>query len=150
MKGTSTILLLTLTLSILLISCADPQTSVVGLSSKSVDINSPRGKPLTANEVKLAIIFAGKKLGWEMKPGSDWHIVGTYNIKKSNGTTPAQKRNSQSSKASVDITYSPTGYTVQYKDSENIDQGNKMFSNDYNEWIDKLIESINTHIALLK
>ena len=150
MKGTLTLLLLTLTLSILLISCADTQTSVEGLTSKSVDINSPQEKPLTANEVKLAIIFAGKKLGWEMKPGNDWYIVGTYIIKKSSGTTPAQKRNPHSIQASVYIAYSPTGYTIQFKDSENIGYDKKTFNKDYNEWIDRLIESINAHIALLK
>ncbi|MDQ3959039.1 MAG: hypothetical protein M3255_01815 [Pseudomonadota bacterium] len=50
------------------------------------------------DEIKKAIIRAGASLGWEMKPVSPGHIIGTLHLR--------------SHTAVVDVTYNPQTYSI--------------------------------------
>ena len=61
---------------------------------------------VTSNDVKKAILAAGAGLGWQMKETKPGHIVGTLFLRKH--------------MAAVDIPYSNNSYSINYKDSSEL------------------------------
>lgn len=96
-------------------------------------ITAPQEKPLTSEEIKGAIIRAGNGLGWKMIPDRDGHILGTLLLR--------------SHAAVVDIDYTPSAYSITYKDSTDLDYDGKNIHNNYNGWIQNLEKAINAQIA---
>lgn len=98
-------------------------------------IISPSEKPLTLKQIEKAIMIAGVNLGWQMEPIKEGHILATLELR--------------THVAIVDINYTPTTYSIIYKDSTNLKyDGNNIHSN-YNSWIQKLRKRINNQITLL-
>lgn len=87
------------------------------------------------DEIKKAIIRAGASLGWEMKPVSPGHVIGTLHLR--------------SHTAVVDVTYNPQTYSIVYKDSVNLKYSGGQIHRNYNGWIQNLDRNIKAQLGML-
>ncbi|MEW6647128.1 MAG: hypothetical protein AB1450_08010 [Pseudomonadota bacterium] len=92
-------------------------------------------KPATAEDIKKAILRAGTTLGWNMKVAKPGHIIGTLNLRKH--------------MAQVDIKYSPKSYSITYRDSQNLDYDGTNIHSNYNGWIQRLQQNIQSQLNMM-
>lgn len=93
------------------------------------------GKALTADQVRVAIVGAGTALGWSMAPATPGLVTGRIALR---GHT-----------ASIDVRYTPTMYSIAYKDSTNLDFGNGQIHKNYNGWIENLNRDIRANLMAM-
>ena len=86
------------------------------------------GKPLTADQVRDAIVAAGTGLGWVMTPVSPGLVSGRLALREH--------------AAVVDIRYSATTYSITYKDSTNLHYRDGQIHKNYNGWVENLDRDI--------
>ena len=99
------------------------------LNITKAPVTSATGKPLSNDQVKAAIIRAGAALGWQMKDEAPGKLVATINLRKHT--------------ANIEIPYSPSDYSITYKDSINLDAGTDgTIHKNYNGWIQNLNRGI--------
>jgi hypothetical protein len=96
---------------------------VTGKSNASID------------EVKNAIVRAGGSLGWIMKPAGPGSILGTLNLRKH--------------VAVIEIKYDSKTYSILYKSSQNLDYDGKNIHRNYNGWIQRLNQTIQTQLSMI-
>jgi hypothetical protein len=94
---------------------------------------SAAGKPLSADQVREAIVRAGVGLGWIIKDAGRGKLVGTLILRTHT--------------AVVDIAYSPTNYSIAYKSSIDMKEGGGKIHPAYNGWIQNLTRAINAQLA---
>jgi hypothetical protein len=100
----------------------------------SVAVSNAANKPLSAEQVRGAIVRAGAGLGWIMKDAGPGRIHGTLILRTHT--------------AEVQIPYSESSYSIQYKSSINLQEsGGKTIHRNYNGWIQNLNRSINAQLA---
>jgi len=99
----------------------------------SVPVSNSSNKPMTAAEVRNAIVRAGAGLGWIMKDAGPGTINGTLILRTHT--------------AEVTIPYSPTSYSIVYKSSTNLQESGGMIHRNYNGWIQNLNRGINAQLA---
>lgn len=92
-------------------------------------------KPASAEDVKKAIVRAGTALGWNMKTEKPGHIVGTINLRKH--------------MAQVDIKYNAQSYSITYRDSQNLDYDGTNIHSNYNGWVQRLQQNIQSQLNML-
>lgn len=92
-------------------------------------------KSVSQEDVQKAILRAGRALGWEMKPTAPGMILGTLYLR-----THA---------AVVDIRYTPKTYSIQYKDSSNLDFRDGTIHKNYNGWVQNLDKAIKAQLSQL-
>ncbi len=94
-------------------------------------------KDLTAEKVKKAIVKAGVGLGWQIKEEGPGKLVGILYLRKH--------------MAKIDIPYSANGYSLIYKDSNqlNYDAEKQQIHKNYNGWIQNLDRAIQSHLVAL-
>ena len=109
-------------------------TTVPIMNVDNAPVQAVSGKPMTQEQVRAAIIRAGSALGWQMKDDGPNKMVGTLVLRQHT--------------AVVDIPYSPTGYSIKYKSSVNLDESGGNIHKNYNGWIQNLNRGINTQLAL--
>lgn len=95
---------------------------------------SPAGRPLTNEQVKIAIVRAGSALGWSMKDAGPNKLAGTLVLRTHT--------------ANIEITYSPSTYSIAYKSSVDLMESNGKIHKNYNGWILNLNKGISTQLAL--
>jgi hypothetical protein len=93
------------------------------------------GKPLTVDQVRVAIVGAGTGLGWTMAPTTPGLVTGRIALR---GHT-----------ASIDVRYTPTTYSIAYKDSTNLDFGDGRIHKNYNGWIENLNRDIRANLMAM-
>ena len=93
------------------------------------------GKALNADQVRVAIIGAGTGLGWTMAATTPGLVTGRIALR---GHT-----------ASIDVRYTPTTYSIAYKDSTNLDFGNGQIHKNYNGWIENLNRDIRANLMAM-
>ncbi len=108
-------------------------TPIYNVQDATVVTNSD--KPATANDVKKAILRAGTSLGWNMKEEKPGHIIGTLNLR--------------SHMAQVDIKYSPSSYSITYRDSQNLNYDGTNIHGNYNGWVQRLQQNIQSQMNLM-
>jgi len=89
----------------------------------------------TVDEVSKAIMRAGTRAGWQMKPTRPGHMVGTLYIR--------------THIAVVDVNYSANSYSITYKDSTNVNYDGTNIHNRYNDWIMTLDKNIRAELSTL-
>ncbi len=94
---------------------------------------SAAGKPLSADQVREAIIRAGVGLGWIVKEAGPGKLVGTLVLRTHT--------------AVVDIAYSTTNYSITYKSSIDLKESGGKIHPNYNGWILNLTRAINAQLA---
>jgi hypothetical protein len=87
------------------------------------------------DEVGRAIQRAGAALGWQMKETKPGHMVGTLSLRKH--------------VAVVDVNYSVKSYSIQYKDSTELDYDGGNIHPNYNGWIQNLDKGIRAQLSTL-
>ena len=103
------------------------------LNVSNAPVTSASGKALTNDQVKSAIIRAGAALGWQMKEAGPGKVTATLLIRKHT--------------AEIEIPYSPTSYSITYKSSVNLDEGDGQIHKNYNGWIQNLNRGINAQLS---
>ncbi|HXZ51968.1 MAG TPA: hypothetical protein VEH51_08195 [Burkholderiales bacterium] len=96
-------------------------------------ITSPKAD-LTMSDVNKAIHRAGASLGWQMQDAGPGHMIGTLHLRDH--------------VAVVDITYDTKSYSINYKDSTNLqyDAQKGEIHKNYNGWIQNLESNIRTQL----
>jgi hypothetical protein len=113
------------------------QTGCVGVPIQNVKdaaVVTSSGKTLSADQVRAAIIRAGAGLGWQITEEAPGKLVGTLVLRTHT--------------AVVDIFYTATTYSIQYRSSINLDESGGQIHKNYNGWISNLVKGINTQTAL--
>ena len=85
--------------------------------------------------VGKAITRAGAALGWHMQETRPGHILATLNLR--------------THRAVVDVNYTPQSYSIQYKDSIDLDYDGVNIHRNYNSWIQNLDRAIQTQLTTL-
>ncbi|MES9903298.1 MAG: hypothetical protein ABW168_11575 [Sedimenticola sp.] len=84
------------------------------------------------DQLSSVIRRAGTGLGWQMKAIAPGHILGTLLLRNH--------------VAKVDITYNKKNFSINYKDSQNLDykqeDGKNTIHSNYNGWIQRLEQGI--------
>ena len=87
-----------------------------------------RGGAWHAEQVRTAIVGAGNGLGWTMTPEAPGLVTGRIALR---GHT-----------ALIDVRYTPTTYSIAYKDSTNLEFKEGQIHKNYNSWIENLNRDI--------
>ncbi|MCW8918353.1 MAG: hypothetical protein OQL08_06010 [Gammaproteobacteria bacterium] len=125
------ILVITLSLALaLLAGCRSEAVYNVEQAAVVASIDKP-----SAQDVKTAIMRAGGGLGWVMKENGNGKLIGTLSLRKH--------------LAVVDIDYSTKSYSINYKDSQQLDYTGTTIHKNYNGWIQNLNRAIQTQLNLL-
>lgn len=98
-------------------------------------ITTPTGQERSMEDVKKAIIEAGKSLNWAMTSAEPGHIVATQNVR--------------SHQAVADIRYDTKKYSITYKNSSNLKYNaeSKTIHSNYNSWIQNLDNAIRSRLS---
>ena len=117
-------------LAVLLVACItkpvlNVENAPVNISSSSYDLS----------DVTRAIKTAGTVLGWQMKEKTPGHIVGSLYLR--------------THVAVVDVTYTLDEYSIDYKDSTNLNYDGSLIHKNYNGWIQNLTNAINVQLSAL-
>ncbi len=89
----------------------------------------------TQQQVEKAIIAAGARLGWKIKPVSPGVMVGTLAVRDH--------------LAVVDIACNINDYSITYKDSSNLKYDGTNIHKNYNGWVQRLDRAINAELSTL-
>ncbi|HEX9685237.1 MAG TPA: hypothetical protein VGA25_05235 [Burkholderiales bacterium] len=87
------------------------------------------------DEVGNAIQRAGVALGWQMKQTKPGHIAGTLILRKH--------------VAVVDVNYSAKSYSINYKDSTELNYDGSNIHPNYNGWVQNLDKGIRAQLSAL-
>ena len=96
-------------------------------------IQTDAAKAEQKDKVKRAIIDAGSSLGWVMKPVNESTIEGTLYIR--------------SHVAIVEIQYDATRYTINYKNSVNLNYKDGKIHPQYRNWVIRLQRQIDAELS---
>ena len=110
-------------------------TSVPMRNVNDAPVVTGSGKPATAEQVRIAIVGAGKGLGWTMTPADPGLVVGRITLR---GHT-----------AVVDVRYTPRSFSIQYKDSTGLNYKDGQIHKNYNGWVDNLERDIRGNLLAL-
>lgn len=89
----------------------------------------------TEEDVKKAIIRAGQSLGWNIQDKAPGRLVGKLYLR--------------SHIAIIDIRYDKAKYSINYKDSTNLDYDGVNIHSNYNGWIERLNQHILVQLSNL-
>ncbi len=93
------------------------------------------GKPATMQDVQGAIVRAGNTLGWKMTPAEPGLVVGRLDLRTHT--------------AIVNIRYDAKSYSINYKESNNLNYDGKSIHRNYNGWVHNLQNAINVELGHL-
>lgn len=114
-------------ISCLLLLAACKTAPVYNVSNEPV--NSVSGQPaLSVEQVENVIIGAAIKRGWKPRVVNSGLIEARLDLRQHT--------------AVINISYSPTSYSIQYVDSQNLHYNNGEIHRNYNNWITNLSRDI--------
>jgi len=105
---------------------------VLNIDNSPVTVSSGKA---SLEKVKGAIISAGTRLGWQVKPVTNGHLVATLY--------------QRGHMAQVDIKYTTETYNITYKDSSNLLYDGSNIHRNYNNWVNNLDRNIRAALAQL-
>ena len=100
---------------------------------ENASVTTAANKPLSADQVRAAIVRAGAGLGWIMKDAGPGQLTGTLVLRTHT--------------AEVRIPYSPSSYSIGYRSSTNLQESGGKIHRNYNGWIQNLTKGINAQLA---
>lgn len=114
--------------------------TVIAAGCRSNPVLNIEDSPINANvksskDVQKAIIRAGTSRGWKMKVVGKGHIEGTLLLRKH--------------MAKVDIKYNRKSYSINYKDSAELNYDGTNIHPNYNGWVQNLDRSIQAELSAL-
>lgn len=117
-------------LAILLVACTTQP--VRNVDNAPINVS---GSSYDLSDVTRAIKTAGTVLGWQMKEKTPGHIVGSLYLR--------------THVAIVDVTYTLDEFSINYKDSTNLNYDGSLIHKNYNGWIENLTNAINVQLSAL-
>ena len=93
------------------------------------------GKSASMAQVSTAIVRAGTRLGWQMKPTGKGRVNGTLVVRDHT--------------ANIEVDHDTKTYTIRYKDSVNLNAKDGTIHPNYNSWIQNLDRNIRAELAQL-
>lgn len=90
------------------------------------------GNP-SKNTVRDAIMRGGTGIGWQMHEEKPGLIVGTWQARQHSAT--------------VEIPYSTKEYTIKYRSSQNMLEGEGTIHSNYTRWVDRLNRNIAAELS---
>ena len=126
MLNKKTILLILI--SLFLISCRT--APVMNITNASIDTSS--GKTPSLTNIAQGIVRAGNGLGWQIKKEKPGHSIGTLYLRKH--------------MVKVDINYSQTEFSINYKDSSEMGYDGTNIHSNYNSWVQNLSNAIKAQV----
>jgi len=102
---------------------------------ENAPVATPSGKPLTAAQVRQAIITAGTALGWTVADAGPGRLEGTLNLRTHT--------------AVVDLPYTSTTYSILFKRGDNLNVIDGTIHKNYNGWVKNLDRGIRTELSRL-
>ena len=99
---------------------------------------TPR-KTLTLEDYERAIIRAGSERNWIFEPAGPGHLIGTNDIRGKH-------------KAVVDVTFTTESFSIDYKNSQNLDYNANAgtIHPNYNNWVELLKADIQAEIQKMR
>jgi hypothetical protein len=96
-------------------------------------------RSLTQTDYKNAIIRAGTQRGWTFQDAGPGHLVGNLAVRGKHFAT-------------VDVFYDTESFTINYKDSRNLeyDPATRQIHTNYNSWVSNLQQDIQTEVTRLE
>ena len=110
-------------------------TSVPLHNVSDANVITASGKPVTADQVRAAIVKAGSGLGWAMTPNDPGLVTGRLALR--------------GHVAVVDVRYTAKNFSIVYKDSTNLDYTGTRIHRNYNGWVENLDRDIRANILSL-
>lgn len=120
-----------LLISIVISSGCTPNQPVYNVEHAAVPA---AGKQLSADQVRTAIVRALVQKGWSVTDESKGHLEAQIHVR--------------SHMARMNIDYSPTHYSITYKDSAVLNYDGTTIHRNYNKWIMLLQNLINRELLL--
>ena len=117
-------------LAVLLVACTTRPVHNVENAPSSIS-----GSSVDLSDVTRAIKTAGAVLGWQRKEKTQGHIVGSLHLR--------------THVAIVDVTYTLDEFSINYKDSTNLNYDGSVIHKNYNGWIENLTNAINVQLSTL-
>jgi hypothetical protein len=117
-------------LAILLVACTTQP--VRNVDNAPINVS---GSSYDLSDVTRAIKTAGTVLGWQMQEKTPGHVVGSLYLR--------------THVAVVDVTYTLDEFSINYKDSTNLNYDGSLIHKNYNGWIDNLTNAINAQLSAL-
>jgi len=102
---------------------------------ENVPIVTASGKTVSLKQVEEVIKRVGIKRGWSMAQKGKGHIVATLFLRKH--------------MAEVDITYDTKSYSINYKDSKELNYSEGAIHPSFNKWVAYLEQDIKVQLSLL-
>jgi hypothetical protein len=117
-------------LAILLVACTTQP--VRNVDNAPINVS---GSSYDLSDVTRAIKTAGTVLGWQMQEKTPGHVVGSLYLR--------------THVAIVDVTYTLDEFSINYKDSTNLNYDGSLIHKNYNGWIENLTNAINVQLSAL-
>lgn len=117
--------------ALFIVACATTQP-VFNVTQAPIAAN--KSNP-SVDDIRQAIVRAGSGLGWQMNPDRPGHITGRLMLRTHS--------------AVVDIDYTPTLYSIKYRESTNLDYEGGNIHRNYNGWIQNLDKAIKVQLQNL-
>ena len=86
--------------------------------------SSPVPAGLSGTQVEKGIILGGSERGWIISRIDEGHLLGTLKLRRH--------------VAVVDIRWTPSSYSITYKDSQNLKHRDGVIHRNYNKWVRNL------------
>jgi hypothetical protein len=116
--------------AVLLVACATQP--VQNVSQTPIVTNKANA---STDDIRQAIVRAGTGLGWQMKTDRPGHVLGTLTLR--------------THVAVVDIEYDRKAYSINYKDSTNLEYSGSTIHKNYNGWIQNLDRAIKAQLSAI-
>lgn len=100
---------------------------------KDAPVVPASGKALQASQVRQAIMSAGTSLGWNVKDAGAGRLEGTLNLR--------------THIAVVDIPYTSSTYSINFKRGDNLNVTDATIHRNYNGWVQNLDRAIRTELT---
>lgn len=96
-------------------------------------------RALTQTDYKNAIIRAGTRRGWTFEDAGPGHLIGNVVVRGKHYAT-------------VDVFYDTESFTIDYKDSRNLDYdpANNQIHPNYNAWVNNLQQDIQAEVTRME
>lgn len=96
-------------------------------------------RALSSTDYKNAIIRAGTQRGWTFQDAGPGHLIGNLAVRGKHFAT-------------VDVFYDTESFTINYRDSRNLDYNpaSRQIHPNYNSWVTNLQQDIQTEVTRLE
>ena len=116
--------------AIVLVTAGCRSAPIYNVTDSPIVVTS--GKVASADEVKMAIMRAGTKLGWQMTEAQPGVVAARIALR---GNT-----------AHADVLYNTKTYSIVYRDSSGLETPDGQIHKNYNGWIENLDRGIRTEL----